>query len=268
MIDAGLPAAGRTLPLDHPGPWLRRYHGRPARAEATLVCLPHAGGSASFYYTWSEALSARYDVLAVQYPGRQDRHREPCLTDVGALAGALAEELAAAVPADRPLVFFGHSMGAVVGFETIRHLERSGASRPPDLFLASGRRAPALSRDDGIHRLSDAALITELGRLGGTDTSVLDDPELAQLVLPAVRADFTAVETYTPEVGAVVRCPVVALLGDSDPRVTPEQAAAWREHTTADFALRVFPGGHFYLGDGRAAVLSTVTAHVDALLGG
>ncbi|MFS4097113.1 thioesterase II family protein [Streptomyces sp. AF1A] len=267
MIGAGLPAAGRALPLDHPGPWLRRYHGRPPRAAATLVCLPHAGGSASFYYPWSEALSARYDVLAVQYPGRQDRHREPCLTDVGALARAIAAELAATVPADRPLVIFGHSMGAVVGFETIRCLERAGAARTPDLFLASGRRAPALSRDDGIHRLPDAELLAELGRLGGTDVRMLDDPELVQLVVPAVRADFTAVETYTPEDGAVVRCPVVALLGDSDPRVTAEQAAAWRDHTTAEFALRIFPGGHFYLGDHQAAVLTTVTAHIDALQG-
>ncbi|MFY4718900.1 thioesterase II family protein [Streptomyces sp. LaBMicrA B280] len=265
MIGAPLPAPGRALPLDHPGPWLRRYHGRPVRAAATLVCLPHAGGSASFYYPWSEALSARYDVLAVQYPGRQDRHREPCLTEIGALAGALAAELAATVPADRPLVLFGHSMGAVVGFETIRHLERFRAPRSPDLFFASGRRAPALSRDDGIHRLPDAELLAELTRLGGTDARMLEEPELIQLVMPTVRADFTAVETYTPEDGAAVRCPVVALLGDSDPRVTAEQAAAWHDHTTAGFALRVFPGGHFYLSEQLDAVLATVTAHVDAL---
>ncbi|WP_078908167.1 thioesterase II family protein [Streptomyces vietnamensis] len=256
---------GRTLPLDHPGPWLRRYHGTPARAGATLVCFPHAGGSASFYYPYSEALSARYDVIAVQYPGRQDRHREPCMESVGELSRTIAAELAARVPADRPLAFFGHSMGAVVGFETARALERLGTGRAPDLFLASGRRAPALSRDDGIHRLPDRALLAELQKLGGTDVRMLDDPELFQLVVPTIRADFAAVETYRPEAGARVNCPVVALIGDVDPRVTAEQAAAWRDHTTADFALRVFSGGHFYLAERQREVIATLTAHIDPL---
>ncbi|MET9960305.1 alpha/beta fold hydrolase [Streptomyces sp. NPDC006326] len=273
MTVASVPAAaggGRTLPLEHPGPWLRRYHGSPARAEATLVCLPHAGGSAGFYFPWSQALSGRYDVIAVQYPGRQDRHREPCAASVAELAEATAAELAAAVPADRPLVFFGHSMGAVVGFETVRAMERLAAARPgavrtPDLFLASGRRAPALSRDDGIHRLPDRALLDELKKLGGTDLRMLDDPELFQLVVPTIRADFAVVETYRPAPGARVGCPVVALIGDSDPRVSAEQGAAWRDHTAGDFALRVFPGGHFYLAEQQRDVLATVTAHVDAL---
>ncbi|MFE2322360.1 thioesterase II family protein [Streptomyces sp. NPDC059385] len=260
----GPAAAGRTVPAD-PGPWLRRYHGRPALAEATLVCFPHAGGSAGFFFPYSEALSARYDLLAVQYPGRQDRHREPCATSVGELARAIAAELASAVDPDVPLAFFGHSMGAVVGFETARALAGLGVGRAPDLFLASGRRAPALSRDDGIHRLPDRELLDEIKKLGGTDVRMLEDPELFQLVVPTIRADFAAVETYAPEPGAAVTCPVVALIGDGDHRVTAEQAAAWRDHTTSDFSLRIFPGGHFYLVERQRDVITTITAHMDPL---
>ncbi|MFG3282498.1 thioesterase II family protein [Streptomyces sp. NPDC048111] len=260
------PPGGRVLAGHDPGPWLRRYHGRPVRAGATLVCFPHAGGSAGFFFPYSEALSARYDVLAVQYPGRQDRHREPCARSVAELAGAVAAELAATVDPDRPLAFFGHSMGAVVGFETARALARLGVGRGPDVFLASGRRAPALSRDDGVHRLGDRELVAEIEKLGGTDVRMLEDPELRRLVLPTVRADFAAVETYRPAAGALVDCPVVALIGDDDPRVNAEQAAAWRDHTTGDFSLRIFPGGHFYLVERRREVLATIAAHVDPLM--
>jgi surfactin synthase thioesterase subunit len=37
--------------------------------------------------------------------------------------------------------------------------------------------------------------------------------------------------------------------------VTPDEAAAWRDLTTGDFALAVFPGDHFYLRTGNPAVL-------------
>ena len=45
--------------------WCRRY--RPARsAAARLVCLPHAGGSATFFLPVSAALSPGVDVVAIQ----------------------------------------------------------------------------------------------------------------------------------------------------------------------------------------------------------
>jgi surfactin synthase thioesterase subunit len=41
--------------------------------------------------------------------------------------------------------------------------------------------------------------------------------------------------------------------------VTVQEAQTWREHTSGDFALKVFPGGHFYLGDHIAQVAAVVT---------
>ncbi|MET9854935.1 thioesterase domain-containing protein [Streptomyces sp. NPDC006450] len=75
--------------------WIRRFHQAPATAPR-LVCLPHAGGSASYYFPFSAALSPAAQVLAVQYPGRQDRRNDPSLRSVPELAeavfGALAVE--------------------------------------------------------------------------------------------------------------------------------------------------------------------------------
>ncbi|MEY9893890.1 surfactin synthase thioesterase subunit [Catenulispora sp. MAP12-49] len=56
--------------------WIRRYHPSPD-APVRLLCLPHAGGSASFFRAVSQALAPKVEVLAVQYPGRQDRRGEP-----------------------------------------------------------------------------------------------------------------------------------------------------------------------------------------------
>src|SRR5687767_15700848 len=96
------------------GLWIRQYHPAPG-SPIRLVCLPHAGGSASFYFPVSRSLSPEVDVLAVQYPGRQDRRHEPMVADIPALSRLVADELAGWL--DKPLALFGHSMGASLAFE-------------------------------------------------------------------------------------------------------------------------------------------------------
>ncbi|MDT0265789.1 alpha/beta fold hydrolase [Streptomyces sp. DSM 44915] len=233
--------------------WLRRYHPAP-HAPVRLVCFPHAGGSASFYHPVSAALTGDCDVVALQYPGRQDRRHEPNLTDLGELADHITPRVAPLF--DRPVVFFGHSMGAILAFEVARRLRESGGHTPATLF-ASGRRAPSTRRAENVHQRDDDGIVAEMKMMSGTDAKVLGDEELLRMVLPALRADYTAIETYHP-VRAAVDCPITALVGDADPKTTTEEAEAWRAHTTGAFQLHVFPGGHFYLSPRGAEVIAVV----------
>src|SRR5204862_387521 len=82
-----------------------------ATAAVRLVCLPHAGGSASYFHPVSTRFSPQVDVVALQYPGRQDRRHEPCISDMAELADQVTAEILTLEP--KPTVFFGHSMGAV-----------------------------------------------------------------------------------------------------------------------------------------------------------
>ncbi|MET9565845.1 thioesterase II family protein [Streptomyces tauricus] len=236
--------------------WFRRFHPRPD-AEAALVCLPYAGGSAAAYFALSELLAEKVDVLATQYPGRQNRFHEPCLESVQELARGVFDDLAPLI-AGRPFALLGHSMGAAVGFELARILEREGPAAPLALF-ASGRRAPSIAGDRGVRFLDDDGLVAELRSMGGTDMRVLDEPELLQLLLPSVRADYVASETYDAGPGAIVGCDVVALAGHKDAHVEVDDVAAWRDHTTGAFDLKVFPGGHFFLTDHEPEIAALVT---------
>jgi surfactin synthase thioesterase subunit len=234
--------------------WIRRYHPAPDDAPV-LICLPHAGGSASYYFPASKQLAPAFDVLSVQYPGRQDRRTEPGIGSIGELADRI---FAALQPLpDAPISLFGHSMGAVVGFELARRLDDAG--RTAAHLLVSGRRAPSIVKDDRVHEQDDRGLVQEMRAMGGTDSRLLEDDELTQMILPAIRSDYTAIETYRCAPGAAVTCPITAFVGDADPRAGVEEARAWRDHTTSTFDLEVFPGGHFYLESQLPAVLGVIS---------
>ncbi|MET7993295.1 alpha/beta fold hydrolase [Amycolatopsis sp. NPDC005232] len=222
--------------------WFRRFHAAP-EARARLVCLPHAGGSASFYFPVSRALAPDVEVLAVQYPGRQDRRHEPFLTTIDAMAEAVAELLADKT--DRPLALFGHSMGAMVAYEVARRLESAGSS--VDTLFVSGRRAPSRQRDESVHTRTDEGVLDELRRLSGTEMDLLGDEDVVRMILPVVRNDYRAVETYRHVPGTLLAAPVVAFTGTDDPVASVAEVRSWADHSAAGFELVTLQGGHFFL---------------------
>lgn len=238
-------AAGDPRPSDPGRLWIRQFHPAPG-ARMRLLCLPHAGGSASAYFALSRELAPEVEVLAVQYPGRQDRRDEPLLASIEELrdgvAGALAPWL------DRPIALFGHSMGAVLAYEVARLMCRDGGTPPAHLFV-SGRGTPAQGVSMPLDELDDRAMITALDELGGTDIGLLADEEVLRMVAPAIRSDYRAVRTYRHAPGPLLPCPVTALIGDADAMAPVEEVDEWRAYTSADFSLKVFQGGHFYLSD-------------------
>lgn len=223
--------------------WFRKYSTTPT-PRRRLVVLPHAGGTASFFHAWGRAFDGDTEVLVAKYPGRQERIAEPCVDSMDVLADQVT---AALLPfADVPMTLFGHSMGASLAYEVALRLEERHAVTPAGLHVSS-RKAPHRLTPRDLHEKGDAALIAELRRLGGTDTALLDDPDIRELVLPAVRADFTIVGTYGPRAAIPVGCPVHAWIGDADPSTPAREMEAWGDVAPRGFQLRVLPGGHFYL---------------------
>ncbi|KIH98474.1 oleoyl-ACP hydrolase [Streptomonospora alba] len=243
--------------------WLRSFHPAP-EAAVRLVFFPHAGGAASYFFPLSKLLAPRFEVLAVQYPGRQDRRREEPIADVD----GLAEELAAVLgpTGGKPVVYFGHSLGATVAFEVSRRLAGQGAG--PAALMVSARCAPSEHRSNGIHLLDDDGIVAELRRLSGTDSSLLEDEELLAALMPAIRGDYKAAETYTYTPGPALSCPIVGFLGDDDVRVGADDLESWRKHTTAEFELRRLPGGHFYLTEDPVRAAKEIGACIESSVPG
>ncbi|MEV5957082.1 alpha/beta fold hydrolase [Streptomyces sp. NPDC051987] len=207
-----------------------------------LVCFPHAGGSAAFFREWGEQLPG-IEVHAVRYPGRAERIAEPAATDLRQLAHAIADVLEPL--ADRPLLLFGHSMGAVVALETARCLERRGI-HPAHLVASGSRDAPypgpeELTEPDE----DDATVVARLLALGGTDPALAADPEFQQLVVPYVRDDGRMFHGYSPRPDdEPLRCPVTTIAGDVD---EDADRRPWHELTVGPHREHIVTGDHFYL---------------------
>ncbi|MFE3260449.1 thioesterase II family protein [Nocardia sp. NPDC059091] len=226
--------------------WLRELKSAPGPATV-LVCFPPGGGSVTVYRALAQRVGSGTAVFGVQYPGRQDRLGDAPVPELTELADRAAADLLA-WPRDVHLAIFGHSMGATVAYEAARRVEAGG--RELTHLFVSGRPAPAFAETGSLHAGPDEGLIADLERLSNDPASVRilrDEPGLAELVLPAVRSDYRAVETYRHEPGAPLRAPITALVSSADPTTSAAQAGEWRDYTTAGFDLATFPGGHFYL---------------------
>jgi pyochelin biosynthetic protein PchC len=249
--------------------WLRLYHPV-KRPRARLVCFPHAGAGAAVYRPWVAELPPDIELLAVCYPGRQDRFGEPFAPSVGAMAADVASTLAsvAGSAGEPPLALFGHSMGALVAYEVALRLEHQHRLAPRYLFV-SGRWVPDRADGRQLHLASDAELLDEMRRLGSVDLKLLEIPEIRELALPVLRADYRLLSLHRRAYLDRVNVPITSYVGDRDAGCSVEDAGQWARATSGEFALKTFPGDHFYLVEHRKALIGDLCdrlagAHVPA----
>ena len=218
--------------------------------------FPHAGAAAAGYRSLATALAAGGDTYVVQYPQRAERLREPAPETVHDLALGLFE--AGPWNGVAPLRLFGHSMGAIVGFEFARIAESRNVA-VERLWVSAG---PAPSAIAGMPQLptTDDALLADIADVGATDPDLLADEEFAELITTAVRADYQAINRYACARGVRIRADVCVLGAHDDDRVDAEALRLWERHTAGAFELFLYDGGHFYLNEHIDAVAAQVNA--------
>jgi medium-chain acyl-[acyl-carrier-protein] hydrolase len=223
--------------------WIACRKSNP-QARLRLFCFPYAGTGASIFRTWSDGLPADVEVCPVQFPGRGTRLMETPFTQLSPLVQGLAQALVPLL--DKPFAFFGHSLGALVGFELARQLRRQSGVQPVRLFVSADRAPQIPHRDRPIHALPEGEFLEELRRLNGIPGKVLEEVELMQMMLPVLRADFAVYETYVYSTEPPLNCPISTFGGLQDHRVSRGDLEAWRDQTSDTFSLRMFPGDHFF----------------------
>jgi len=223
-----------------------------------LFCFPYGGAGASWYRSWSRSLPDYVEIVPVNFPGRENRFRETPHTEITPL---LKELLTTLDFTSGPFAFFGHSLGALVAFALTRELRslQTPGKPLPRLLIISGYPAPQLFRDrPHVGKLPHDEFVATLREHFDVTDGFLDNPVLAEMALPVLRADLSVVESYVYRAEPPLDLPLVAFGGLGDPEASEEQIRAWQAQSTRPARIRIFPGGHFYVNSERPSVLNEV----------
>jgi len=238
--------------------WVTRPLPRPG-ATFRLFCFPYAGSGTTAFRGWPEQLEELTDVevVFIRLPGRESRLAEPPCIQLDRLASGVEAWI------DRPYGLYGHSVGARLAFDVARELRRRGR-RAASLLSVSGCPAPQLpvpTPEDS--QLDDESFLRRVASLGGMPPLVLENQELRDLVLPALRADFAYVDTYRYRCEPPLTMALHALAGDNDREASVESVAAWRAQTSVEFRCSIIPGDHFFVHTAAPQVLALLASSID-----
>lgn len=212
------------------------------------------------YREWACAFPPYIGIYCIQLPGRGARIAEVPIRKMESLAKNLSQAIRPRI--DKPVVFFGHSWGALIAFEVARQLRRLGPC--PSLLIASASAAPQAARSSPSRfNLPDLELIAELRRLQGSPPQALEDEEVMQMLLPAIRADLEVGETYVYSAEEPLNCPIVAIAGSDDSHLQISDIDGWKQQTSSDFFRHVIGGNHFFLLDSVQQLATILLPYID-----
>jgi medium-chain acyl-[acyl-carrier-protein] hydrolase len=237
--------------------WFVCPRGKPD-AEIRLFIFPYAGGGPTAFGKWAGGFPDNIELQLVHYPGRGSRYNEKPIKELAVLVEGVQQAILPFL--DKPFAFFGHSLGGLAAFELTRSLTQDNLPQPNTLFISACGAPHIPDPNPPIHALPDPEFVNALQKLNGTPEGIATQPELIEILLPILRADFEAAENYRYNPGEHnLACPIVAYGGDNDPRVSRERIEVWASQTSSEFKSIYFPGGHFYFNSVKSEVIQSIT---------
>lgn len=212
-----------------------------SKTALNLVCFPYGGGGAGAFVPLKQA-NLPVNIWALKLPGREKRIDEPRFTSASHLVDTLLEIL----PTQNPFIFYGHSMGAGIAFETILSLKQRGCSLPFAL-IASGREPPHFSYPNPIFNLTDAALVSYIQALGGFPGEMSNDSSFITPYLQKIRADYQLNDSLPIRIPQALPMEIHVINGENDPLINKYQISEWKLYSQFPISESWLPGDHFFI---------------------
>lgn len=234
---------------------------RPVDAPSLrLFVLHHAGASHVPYRPWAAHLPAAWELCLVQAPGRGGRPG-PLRETAAGLAGAYLDDIRPWT--DRPYALFGHSMGAVAGYELTLALRDRGVPLPRWLGLSAVSPPEHHPRAEPRFDLPQEELRAAVAAMGGTQREVLEDPEMWELIEPVMRADLRVAECWEPRRGTgPLPVPLTVFAGDADVIAPAHLMHTWAARSERFCGAQVLSGGHFYFQPDPAELVGRIVSAI------
>lgn len=229
----------------------------PEKFDWQLICFPFAGGYAEYYLPWRKYLTD-CALFPVQLPGRSFRWREDFCLNMDDLTNRLSDVIAYRIHAEKPLVFFGHSMGGYIAYMLAKKIRmKHGIS--PQLLVTSATPAPSFWKNNRkLSNLTEKSFERFFINLGGFHPELLKHPDFMKKQLHILRQDLHLCESCHVLEPAQFDFPILSLTGSQDIYVLPEQIVLWRQETCREFAGITMEGNHFYLNEQAQTIIALI----------
>jgi medium-chain acyl-[acyl-carrier-protein] hydrolase len=223
-----------------------------------LFLFPYAGSGPAAFWKWSAGFPNHIETWIAHYPGRGSRHNEAPIKKLSALVEGICQAVQPFL--NKPFAFFGHSLGGLLAFELTRSLHQNNLPQPNLLFVSACGAPHMPDPNPPIHALPDPEFVEALRDLNGIPEEIASHPELLEILVPTIRADFEAAENYQyNSCKHPLICPIVVFGGSNDPRVSRERVEGWASQTSSRFKSIYFPGDHFYLNSAEDEIVQSIT---------
>ena len=225
--------------------WVTQPNPRPD-AKVRLFCFPYAGSSAVVTYKYlADNLPEFIEVCPVEFPGRGTRMGEKLIDNIEEILSNISISIDEWL--DKPFMFFGHSMGALISYELIFKIYEKYNKLPLKLYV-SAHKAPFLERGGPImHKLEKEQFVSELKQMNGIAKELFEHSELMELMLPIIRNDYAVCENYNYKQKKKLDVPITAFGGTDDKDVKEEHLKEWAKVTTSEFNHFLLEGDHFFI---------------------
>lgn len=223
--------------------WLVSFR-RKTVPDMRIFCFPYAGGNGQIFKSWADSLPDSIEVIGIELPGRGRRFSEPFIYDMGLAVDLLYESIKGYL--DLPFAFYGHSNGALLAFELTKKIISKLGISPQKVFIAA-KRSPHLGAEYPLHRLDDQSFTQVIRDYKGTPAQVFANPELLELYLPILRADFALSENYIFSDQQPLAVEAVLIAGNQDQIASVAEVFAWEDLFASPPDQEILVGDHFFL---------------------
>lgn len=223
-----------------------------------IFLIPYAGATSFAYFKWKSLLEKNFKPYFVELAGRGTRSDDTFYKDCDEAADDISEFIKSNIEETDEYCIFGHSMGALLAFETYYKLEEKKIKLPYHMFF-SGKESPELNYlNKKIYDLNDEKFLNIIS-LYGAIPKVLYTEEMKNIFLPIFRNDFKIINNYRfKNKNNKIMCDISIFYGDNDFSVKASDIKLWRNHVGKQYHAFSFSGGHFFINDEYPAIIEII----------
>lgn len=222
-----------------------------------VFLIPYAGASAMIYYSWKKLFPENFELCFIELSGRGSRYEIDFYKNVEEAIDEISSIIEKKIGLDNYYIF-GHSMGALLAFETYYKLVNKGIRLPSHIYF-SGKSAPQIISDKKkSYNLSDEKFLEAVSIYGGIPKEFYQE-EVKKVFLPVLRADMKIIEDYIYlEKTHKINCDISVLYGEDDFTTPIDSIQKWSCHAGKHIHFYKFKGKHFFINDDYLKIISLI----------